>query len=196
MNFKLNTFNEIKKEVVSSFLSISILVSPLMSLKAQEKEEFPVEFPKSKPKIINIDYIREEDLISKNYAHGGSYNLFSNKITYRHLVENKDLSIYFEEKSNVLRHDFLLFKYKEKNYALFFILFENSSVYYYLFDGNGKDVNIGEMKIDKFKVPKDVKMKIKLNLEEKEYIMRFESSEYESPLIFYADIIFEKRFVK
>lgn len=205
MKFK---YKETKKKILTSFLTISLLVSAPIGLNANENKQkkerknvineviledgFKVELPKQdKIKKIELDFEEHKDFIARYYAHDSSYTLRKNIILYRKLKETDYFGIEFKEDSEVAAHTYLYFEKNNKKYGLLFLLLENSKVQYYLFDGDIKNTNVGRLKNKFFYVPKDIKIEVDFDVKTGDYEMRIKSEEFYTPKKIYGDVSFE-----
>lgn len=207
MKFK---HKEAKKKILTSFLTVSLLLSSPMGLMANEfkvngkekkiktnevqiDDNFKVEFPSIHKKLqkINLVFNEYEGFIARYYAHNFSYVICNNFILYGKLNEESRYILDFKEEPKVVAHDFLNFERENKKYALIFVLLENSKIQYYLFDGNINNVTVGKLRNDFFKVSKDIKIEVDFNITTKEYVLKISVPGYVLSKHVYGEVFFE-----
>jgi hypothetical protein len=212
MKFK---HKEVKKKILTSFLTISILLSTSMNLKAnelkqeEEKKEKPInsnvvildgEFKlhlpdPSKIKVKKIPFVKKEG-VARYYAHKGVYIVKEDEILFKGFnFSFVNFKQPFENKSKLLSTDFLhVQKDHFKDYMAIFTLFKDCTFRYYVFKPNSTDVIVNTVRLPKFDVPDDAKIKIfDLDLETGKYGIRITSSKFEEPKEYIAIIVLEER---
>ena len=210
MKFK---HKEVKKKILTSFLTISLLLSSSMGLKANElkkKEEekqkksnvivlegdFKLHLPDpSKIQVKKLPFKKSNEII-RHYAHKGVYIVKKNEIVFN----NFDFSLIdfkqsFENESKLLSTDFLHIKKDHfKDYMAIFTFFKDCTFRYYVFKEGSKDVIINTVKMPKFDVPNDAKIKItNLDLETGSYVIRNSSLTFEKDKMYNATIVLQER---
>lgn len=207
MRFK---YKEVKKKIMTSFLTFSLLLSSPIGLTANESEvndkdkkiktnevqiddNFKIEFPSSHKKLqkINLTFNDYEGFVARYYAHNFSYVICKDFILYGKLNEESRYILDFKDEPKVIAHDFLNFERENKKYALIFVLLENSKIQYYLFDGNINNVTVGKLRNDFFKVSKDVKIEVDFDVTTKEYVLKISAPGFVLSKHVYGEVFFE-----
>lgn len=171
MKFKVK---EIKNEIVTSFLTISLLVSPILNLKANErKDDFIVHFPEpSKIQTIKVDSIEEKDFVARYYAHDGSYVIINDLIFFKKFTNEATFYKKFDEKSDLISTAFLNVKTGNDEFAIIFTLFKDSTLKYYVFTKDPTFTYVVKVNINKFKVSENTKLEVDFYQEEMEYLLK------------------------
>jgi len=170
---------EIKKEILTSFLSISLLVSPILSLKANDQNDnFIVHFPQTqKIKKIKVDCQEETGFVARYYAHNGSYIVLDHLILFKKFLKDTTFYKRFDEKSELASSTFLSLKKNNEEYAVIFTLFKDATLKYYVFTKDPEFTYVIKVGISKFIVPNDVKLSVEYN-KDFEYLLKVESKEF------------------
>ena len=174
MKFKVK---EIKNEIVTSFLTISLLVSPILNLKANErKDEFIVHFPEpSKIQKNKVDSIEEEEFVARYYVHDGSFVIINDLIFFKKFTNEATFYKKFDEKSDLISTAFLNVKTGNDEFAIIFTLFKDSTLKYYVFTKDPTFTYVVKVNINKFKVSENTKLEVDFYQEEMEYLLKIKS---------------------
>jgi hypothetical protein len=210
MKFK---HKEVKKKMLTSFLTVSLLLSTSMGLKANElkqeeekkeiklnvvvlEDEFKVHLPNpSKIEVKELPFEKKEG-IARYYAHKGVYIVKEDEILFNGFnFSFVNFKQPFNNESELLSTDFLHIKKDHFNdYMAIFTFFKDCTFRYYVFQPGSTNVLINTVRVPKFDVPDDAKIQITgLNLKTGKYGIRITSSKFEEPREYTAIIVLEER---
>lgn len=144
---------------------------------------------------VQLEFRRPEEF-SRYYAHKGVYIVKQEEIIFNNFnFRSTDFTLPIVSESELLKVDFLHIKKDHFNdYMVIFTFFKDSTFRYYVFKAGSKDVIINTVKVPRFDVPDDVKMKVVYpDPETGRYSIRFSSSEFEEQKNYIAIIVLEDK---
>jgi hypothetical protein len=210
MKFK---HKEVKKKMLTSFLTVSLLLSTSMGLKANElkqeeekkeikpnvivlEDEFKLHLPLSSDVEVKDLPFEKLDEVDRLYAHKGVYIVKEDEILYNSFnFSFVNFKQTIDNESGLLSTESLHIKKDHFNdYVAIFTFFKDCTFSYYVFKNNSTRVLINTVRVPKFDVPDDAEIKITdLDLETGRYYINISSSEFEEPKKFVAIIVLEER---
>lgn len=203
MKFK---HKKVKKKILTSFLTFSLLLSTSMNLNANElkqekqtKPNFVVledDFKVYLPNPSNLETkklpFRKLDEVSRFYAHRGVYIVKNDKILFNNFgFRSNDFKQPFNHDSELLSTDFLQIKKDHFNdYLAIFTFFKDGTFRYFVFKEGSENVIINTVRIPKFDVPDDAQIRVgNYDPGSGRYNIFISSSEFEKNKVFMARMI-------
>lgn len=156
------------------------------------EDGFKVELPSGRAKKLTVDFEEEEGFVARYYAHNGAYTVYEHLIQFESLKGKASHSIDFDEEAKVVKTTFFHINVNGEEYAYIFLLFEDSTLKYYVANKETETVFTAKLHFPKLVVSENTIFEIEPYKENGLYLLHLKNEYYEERWLetnLYNDII-------